>query len=75
MVLMAFLRTLIDFWSSIPSCSESLRSKRRITPARPTTDGKPNEVSEKKSYDDTGKTRISSLKILFRIWTTQVAMP
>ena len=46
-----------------------------MTPERPTTDGKPKEVSEKWSYDETARTRISSFKIQFKIWTTQVAMP
>ena len=45
--LMAFLSELMDFWSSMPSFSESLMSRRRMTPARPTTDGKPNDVFEK----------------------------
>ena len=44
-------------------------------PSRPTTDGKPKEVPEKWSNEETGSTRSSSLKMQFRMSTTQVAIP
>ena len=65
----------MDFWSLTPSSSDILRSRRRMIPERPTTDGKPNDVSEKASYDETGRMRISSFRMQFRMWATQVAIP
>lgn len=65
----------MDFWRAIPSCSERLRSRRRMTPVRPTMDGKPKQTPENGSSEETDKTRRSSLKIQFKMLATQVAIP
>ena len=65
----------MDFWRATPSFSVRFKSRRRMAPSRPTTVGQPKQVSENGSYEETGRTRISSFRIQLRMPATQVAMP